>query len=65
MQNIADNFFNTYASRCYKGVEGMALFIFLCKVCHLLLPSSVCVFVLMENYAGYCISRCAGYFYCI
>lgn len=21
MQNIADNFFNTYASRCYKGVE--------------------------------------------
>ena len=43
MQNIADNFFNTYASRCYKGVEGMALFIFLCKVCHLLLPSSVCV----------------------
>ncbi|XP_010658245.1 UTP--glucose-1-phosphate uridylyltransferase 3, chloroplastic isoform X1 [Vitis vinifera] len=25
MQNIADNFFNTYASRCYKGVEADVL----------------------------------------
>lgn len=23
MQNIADNFLNTYSSRCYKGVEGI------------------------------------------
>lgn len=23
MQNIADNFTNTYSSRCYKGVEGL------------------------------------------
>lgn len=25
MQNIADNFLNTYSSRCYKDVEGMVL----------------------------------------
>ena len=43
MQNIADNFINTYVSRRYKGIEGMALFIFSFKVCHLLPHSSVCV----------------------
>lgn len=25
MQNIADNFSNTYSSRCYEGVEGMSV----------------------------------------
>ena len=29
MQNIADNFFNTFSSRCFKDVEGIWLFIFL------------------------------------
>lgn len=29
MQNIADNYYNTYSSRCCIGVEGILLFFFI------------------------------------